>query len=57
MTDPLAAERVILQLRAPLHPAHGVWQVYANVQNALATLIEQNEKIIELLGPTPEVKK
>lgn len=40
------------QLRQPVQPAHGAWQIYANVQQALATLIEQNEKIIELLGPT-----
>ena len=44
------------QLRAPVQPAHGAWQIYANVQNALATLIEQNEKIIELLGPTEKAK-
>jgi len=40
-------------LRAPVQPAHGAWQIYANVQNALATLIEQNQKIIEILGPAP----
>lgn len=49
-------EDIINQLRAPLQPAHGAWQIYANVQQALATLIEQNEKIIELLGPA-EPKK
>jgi hypothetical protein len=48
---------ITLLLRQPVEPAHGVWQIYANVQNALATLIEQNERIIELLGPTTEVKK
>lgn len=50
---------VVLQLRQPLHPAHGAWQVYGNVQLALATLIEQNETIISelqiLTGP-PEKK-
>ena len=51
MTDP---QTLILQLRAPPQPAHGAWQIYANVQLALAALIEQNERIIELLGPTPE---
>jgi hypothetical protein len=47
---------VVANLRALVQPAHGAWQIYANVQNALATLIEQNEKIIELLGPA-EPKK
>jgi len=43
---------LIAQLREIPQPAHGAWQVYANVQLALATLIEQNARIIELLGPT-----
>jgi hypothetical protein len=43
-------------LRAPVQPAHGAWQIYANVQNALATLIEQNERIIELLGPSDSAR-
>jgi hypothetical protein len=43
---------LIAALREPPQPAHGAWQIYANVQLALATLIEQNERIIELLGPT-----
>lgn len=46
-------DALINLLRQPPQPAHGAWQIYANVQNALATLIEQNERIIELLGPTP----
>lgn len=50
------AEILTHQLRQPPQPAHGAWQIYANVQQALATLIEQNEKIIELLGPA-EPKK
>jgi hypothetical protein len=50
----MKTEEIIQNLRARLQPAHGAWQIYANVQNALATLIEQNEKIIELLGPTPD---
>ena len=50
-------EEITAQLRAPLQPAHGAWQIYANVQNALATLIEQNEKIIDLLGPAPSKEK
>lgn len=51
------AEILAHQLRQPVQPAHGAWQIYANVQQALATLIEQNEKIIELLGPAPEKPK
>jgi hypothetical protein len=51
MKTPYPAELATL-LREPPQPAHGAWQIYANVQLALATLIEQNEKIIELLGPT-----
>lgn len=50
-------EEVVAQLRQPPQPAHGAWQIYANVQNALATLIEQNERIIELLGPAPSKDK
>jgi hypothetical protein len=45
-------ESLITQLRQPPQPAHGAWQIYANVQMALATLIEQNAEIIKLLGPT-----
>jgi hypothetical protein len=48
---------LIAQLREPPQPSHGAWQIYANVQLALATLIEQNEKLIELLGPTDSEKK
>ena len=43
---------LIAVLRETPQPAHGAWQIYANVQLALATLIEQNERIIELLGPS-----
>jgi hypothetical protein len=46
------SSEVILQLREPLQPAHGAWAIYGLTLQALATLIEQNEKIIELLGPT-----
>lgn len=49
-------EDLINQLRQPPQPSHGAWQIYANVQLALATLIEQNQQIIELLGPAPEKK-
>lgn len=59
----MTPSEIILQLRQPPQPAHGAWQIYANVQNALATLITQgermlelNQKIIELLGPA-EPKK
>ena len=52
----ITPESIVGLLRQPLQPAHGAWQIYANVQNALATLIEQNEKIIELLGPTEKAK-
>ena len=48
---------LIASLRQPPQPAHGAWQIYANVQLALAALIEQNERIIELLGPTPSSPK
>ncbi len=44
------------QLRLPPEPAHGAWQIYGNVQLALAALIEQNEKIIELLSPSDPKK-
>lgn len=47
---------LLANLRAVPQPAHGAWQIYANVQLALATLVEQNERIIELLGPS-EPKK
>jgi hypothetical protein len=43
---------VITQLKAPIEPAHGIWELHRRYGDALATLIEQNEKIIELLGPT-----
>lgn len=42
----MTPEKLILQLREPPQPAHGAWQIYANVHLALATLIEQNEEII-----------
>lgn len=48
----LNRDLLLANLRAVPQPAHGAWQIYANVQQAFATLIEQNEKIIELLGPT-----
>lgn len=47
---------LIAALREPLQPAHGAWAIYELTLQALATLIEQNEKIIELLGPAPEKK-
>ena len=50
-------EDLIHQLRAPLQPALGAWQIYGNLQLALATLIEQNQQIIELLGPAAPEKK
>lgn len=54
----MTTEDLIAQLRQPLQPALGAWTIYGNVQLALATLIEQNEKLIELLGPTaPEKTK
>jgi hypothetical protein len=43
---------LIAALRETPQPAHGAWAIYSNVLQALATLIEQNEKIIELLGPS-----
>ncbi len=48
MSSP-AVEELIANLRAPIHPAHGPYITYANVQNALAALIEQNEAILEQL--------
>ena len=50
---PITPERMVDNLLAPIEPAHGVWQIYRRAFDALATLIEQNEKIIELLGPAP----
>lgn len=51
---------VVILLRQPLQPSHGAWQVYGNVQLALATLIEQNETIISelqiLTGPPEKTK-
>lgn len=57
--EPIDFNRDLLlaNLRDKPEPAHGAWQIYGNVQLALATLIEQNERIIELLGPTPDAKK
>lgn len=52
MTTP----ELVTLLRQPPEPAHGAWAIYGNVLQALAVLIEQNEKIIALLGPTPEKK-
>jgi hypothetical protein len=43
---------LIAALREPPQPAHGAWAIYGLTLQALATLIEQNERIIELLGPT-----
>jgi hypothetical protein len=43
---------VINNLRAPIEPAHGIWELHRRYSDALATMIEQNGKIIELLGPT-----
>ena len=48
---------VTAQLRQPPQPAHGAWAIYGLTLQALATLIEQNEKIIELLGPSDPEKK
>lgn len=42
---------VTAALRAPIEPAHGVWELHRRYADALAALIEQNQKIIELLGP------
>ena len=49
-------EEVTAALRGPIEPAHGIWELHRRYSNALATLIEQNAKIIELLGPA-ETKK
>jgi hypothetical protein len=43
-------------LRQPLEPAHGVWELYRRLCDAAATIIEQNEQIIALLGPTEKPK-
>lgn len=53
----MTSVETVNQLRQPVQLAHGAWQIYANVQQALVTLIEQNEKIIELLDPAPEKSK
>ena len=49
-------EALVDQLRQPPQPAHGAWYIYCMALQALATLIEQNEKIIELLGPSTDKK-
>lgn len=51
MTEKTPAE-VTAQLRAPVEPAHGIWELHRRYSDAFATLIEQNQQIIELLGPT-----
>ena len=49
---PPSPTELAAKLREPPHRAHGAWYIYCMALQALATLIEQNEKIIELLGPT-----
>ena len=44
-------EKLLQELREPLQPAHGAWQIYGLALRALATLIEQNEAIIAELKP------
>jgi hypothetical protein len=51
---PLTPEQVIHQLRAPLEPSHGIWEIYRRTCDALATLIEQNEAILAELRPQPK---
>lgn len=51
MADKSPAE-IINHLRAPLEPSHGIWELWRRALDGFALLIEQNEKIIELLGPT-----
>lgn len=45
---------VTAQLQSPIEPAHGIWELHRRYSDALATLIEQNERIIELLSPAPD---
>ena len=47
---------LIAVLRETPQPAHGAWAIYGLTLQALATLIEQNQKIIELLGPTEKAE-
>lgn len=53
----MTPEQTALNLRAKLEPSEGYYAMVRRVLDGLATLIEQNEKIIDLLGPAPEVKK
>lgn len=50
-------EQTALALRTQIEPSEGYYAMVRRVLDGLATLIEQNEKIIELLGPAPEIKK
>ena len=56
MPKPLTPEELVALLREPLEPSHGMWIIYRRLFDGLAMLIEQNEKIIELLGPTEKAK-
>lgn len=47
-------EEVIAALTGPIEPAHGIWELHRRYSDALATLIEQNERIIDLLSPAPD---
>ena len=59
-TNP-SPSQTILELRAPIEPAHGIYEVWRRAMNALATLVEQNETIIAelqlLTAPTPSKEK
>ena len=57
MPKPLTPEELTTLLREPLEPSHGMWIIYRRLFDGLAMLVEQNERIIELLGPTTEQKK
>lgn len=48
---------IVNNLRAPLEPAHGVWELYRRLLDAAATLIEQNERLIALMEPAVPEKK
>lgn len=48
---------VTAALMGPIEPAHGIWELHRRYSDAIATLIDQNQKIIELLGPAPDAKK
>ena len=56
MPKPLTPEELTALLREPLEPSHGMWIIYRRLFDGLAMLVEQNERIVELLTPTEKPK-